>query len=179
MAPASRNRSFGYICVQVKTNFLHWAPAVYNSSMFIGLLHSDSPLYLRPFLSILWAWNPSDLSSMGPNFWGGIRESVWLKSRRNESACSHFMAFPDTTRVGLSNDRLFIGQNHPICTFLLPDTMEMTSTHQPATRPACCGVTPRSKPKTQSDASAPRYAFKNTMITSSDAAGELTSGVIM
>lgn len=31
-------------------------------------------------------------------------------------------------RVGLSSDRLFIGQNHLICTFLFPDTMEMTST---------------------------------------------------
>lgn len=42
------------------------------------------------------------------------------------------MAFPDTTGVGPSNDRLFIGQNHLICTFLRPDTMEMTSTNRPA-----------------------------------------------
>lgn len=61
------------------------------------------------------------------------------------------MAFPDTTGVGLSNDRLFIGQNHLICTFLLPDTMEMTSTNQPATPPVRSGVTPRSNADRQSD----------------------------
>lgn len=110
--------------------------SVFNYSTVIALRYNDSPLYLGPFSSNLWAWISSDQLAEPEDFWGGIRESVWLKSRRNElqreDACSNFMAFPDTTQVSLSNDRLFIGQNHLICTFLLTDTMEMTST-----RPAC------------------------------------------